>query len=175
MKTLFIYGSTGDLVKRKVIPALQKINIKVQIFALGRKNLENKEYQEIVCEGKCSSNFKERINYYENSLEQQKCETCDDLLDRKKTNFFYISLPPKMIRNALTQIIAIKEKGFKVKILIEKPFGENLEDAKNLEKFIIKNNLKKEVLLSDHYLFKKGIIRLKPKKFKKLKIVSLEK
>ena len=176
MKTLFIYGSTGDLVKRKVIPALQKLNIQVKILALGRKELNNDEYANIICkENECQNNFKKNIIYHKNFLEEETCRLCYDSLNKKGINFFYISLPPKMIKNALSQISDIKKHGFKVKILIEKPFGEDLSGAKKLKHFIWENKLKKEILLSDHYLFKKNILSLKKKNFKKLKIVGLEK
>lgn len=176
MKTLFIYGSTGDLVKRKVIPALQKLNIQMKILALGRKELSNEEYKKIICkENECQKSFKKSISYHKNFLEETTCKSCYNSLSKKEINFFYIPLPPKMIKNALSQIMNIKKQGFKVKILIEKPFGENLSDAKKLKHFIGKNKLKKEILLSDHYLFKKNILLLKKKNFKKLKIISLEK
>ena len=176
MKTLFIYGSTGDLVKRKVIPALQKLNIPVKILALGRKKLSSGDYKKIICkENECPNSFKKNIIYRKNLLEEITCASCYNSLNRKEINFFYISLPPKMIKNALSQIGDIKKHGFKVKILIEKPFGENLSDAKKLKHFIWKNKLKKEIVLSDHYLFKKSILSLKKKNFRKLKIVGLEK
>ena len=94
------------------------------------------------------------------------CSVCSDFLDKDKTNYFYLSIPPKFFNELLVFLSQLKKKGIKVKILIEKPFGENLEYAKQLEKLIKNGDIEDDVFLSDHYLFKKNIINLEKRNFK---------
>ena len=173
---LFIFGSTGDLVRKKIIPAFMGLKLKdLEIIALGRRELTNETYEDFICNGKCFKDFKHKPIYRKIEMEGEiSCENCEELLDKSKDNFFYIAMPPEFIEEILTYLARIKEKGFRIKILIEKPFGSNLEDAKRLKRLISNNNLAGDVSLSDHYLFKEEIVKLKRQDFKRMKIVSLE-
>lgn len=173
---LFIFGSTGDLVKRKVIPALQKLKIeKLKIYAIGRKEFENKEYKDFVCEDNCSIEFKKTMSYIKINYNQDSfCDECNPFLDKEEINFFYLALPPNLYENTLKFILGLKRKGYKVKILIEKPLGESLAHFKELKK-IIDKEVKGDIFISDHYLFKNKILSLEKNNFQKLKIISTEK
>lgn len=174
---LFIFGSTGDLVKRKVLPALQSLNKdNLEIVAIGRKDFTHEIYHDFVCEGdRCSPRFKKILKYIQVDFEKEDiCEgnVCRDMFDKKQNNFIYISMPPWTIIKILLSLSKMKKEGFDFSILIEKPLGENLEQAIELKKIINENNL--DVFLSDHYMFKKNVINLNKQKFEKLKIVSAE-
>ena len=174
---LFIFGSTGDLVRRKVLPALQSLKKEdLEIIAIGRKELDKNDYCNFACDDKCDDNFKKSIHYIKTDFNDGNfCSVCSDFLDKDKTNYFYLSIPPKFFNELLVFLSQLKKKGIKVKILIEKPFGENLEYAKQLEKLIKNGDIEDDVFLSDHYLFKKNIINLEKRNFKELKITVIEK
>ncbi|MEM4181795.1 MAG: hypothetical protein QXX68_01415 [Candidatus Pacearchaeota archaeon] len=158
---LFVFGVTGDLFRRKVLKALSEIK-NLEIIGLTRKNnVENK---------------KEKLEYLKISFENEKvfCERCSKFFSKSEINYFYISLPPDKIFEAINYINDIKNEGYKVRILIEKPFGANLNEALKLKDFIEKNNLIEYVFLADHYLFKEGFLLNKNKKPKKVSIVNLE-
>ena len=144
---LFIFGSTGDLVKRKVLPALQNLQKNdLEIWAIGRKNFTHEIYKNFVCSNMCSLYFRKRLHYLKiNFQEKNICKPCEKILDKNKINYFYISMPPKSADKILISLAKIKKKGFKLKILIEKPFGENLKHAKKLEKIIKQKGLEKEI------------------------------
>lgn len=173
----FVFGSTGDLVKRKIVPALSKINIPdLEIIALGRKDFEDNSYHSFICEsGQCFNNFNKKPEYTKISIDKEVvCEECIKKIDKENVNFFYSAMPPQNIEQIINYIGKLKRDGYKVKLLIEKPFGENLESALFLEKRIIENNLTLDVFISDHYVFKDEILNLDKKDFNKIKIVSLE-
>jgi glucose-6-phosphate 1-dehydrogenase len=173
----FIFGSTGDLVKRKIVPALSKINIpNLEIIALGRKDFENDSYNFFVCEsGQCFTNFNKKPEYAKISIDKEiVCEKCISKIDKNDTNFFYSAMPPQNIEQIINYVGNLKKEGYKVKLLIEKPFGENLESALLLEKKIIENDLLNDVFISDHYVFKDEILNLNQRDFNNIKIVSLE-
>jgi glucose-6-phosphate 1-dehydrogenase len=175
---LFIFGSTGDLVKRKIIPAFLELRVDdLEIIALGRKDFTQEEYHRFVCDGgDCFKDFKNKPKYEKANFESGFiCENCGQFLDSDSINYFYSAMPPKNIVDILKYLSNIKKQGYKIRALIEKPFGENLKDAISLKELAEKEGIIDDIFVSDHYLFKDEIIPIKKKKFKKLKIVSLEK
>ncbi|MEJ2267863.1 MAG: Gfo/Idh/MocA family oxidoreductase, partial [Nanoarchaeota archaeon] len=154
---LFIFGSTGDLIKRKIFPALQEINKKdLEIYAMGRREFDKNSYISFSCQ-KCSDKFKEKINYLKVNFESKDLlKNYKHILNKNKTNHFYLALPPRLHQQIIIYLGELKNKGFKLKILIEKPFGENLENAKELDNLLEKYNLKQDLFLADHYLFKQN-------------------
>ena len=174
---LFIFGSTGDLIKRKVLTSIQSLKEKdLEIYALGRRELDRKEYQNFICEDRCELDFKERLHYLQINYDSKEfCLGCIKYLQKNKINYFYVALPPKIYENILIQLGKLKKKGFKIKILLEKPFGNSLKEAKKFIEIIRAYNLSEDLLLADHYLFKKEIKNLKEQEFHKAKLVSIEK
>lgn len=171
---LFIFGSTGDLFKRKVITALREIK-DIEIVALGRNKLSDEQYFEKVCPT-CDDKIRKRTKYLPITFSDKiQCLGCDDYFSKKKTNYFYIALPPEKIIETLTYICSVKKFGYKIKVLIEKPFGSSKEEASGIKNFIETEKLEEDVFLADHYLFKKNIMDIKLTDFKKIKITSLEK
>ena len=174
----FIFGSTGDLVKRKIVPALSNIPLPdLEIIALGRRDfIDNSSYNDFICEsGMCFNHLNKKPEYNKIDFKDEiVCEKCIEKLEKKNTNFFYSAMPPQNIEIIIEYVGKIKKNGYKVKLLIEKPFGENLESAEYLKKVIEKENLLEDIFISDHYVFKDEIINLSKLDFKKIKIVSLE-
>ena len=174
---LFIFGSTGDLVRRKIIPAFRELKVKdLEIIALGRKDFTKETYEKFVCDDNCFDDFEREPQYHKADFgDTLICERCGEFLDAEEINYFYSAMPPKNIGLILSYLGKLKRDGYQIRALIEKPFGESLDDAKKLKKLVEEEDLLEEVYISDHYLFKDEILPIKPVDFKKLKIVSLEK
>ncbi|OHA15535.1 MAG: hypothetical protein A3H57_00250 [Candidatus Taylorbacteria bacterium RIFCSPLOWO2_02_FULL_43_11] len=172
---LFIFGATGDLVRRKVVPALLSLNHpNLNIIALGRREFTDSMYQALVCEDdECRKKFEPK--YYKVDFgDSLVCEDCDKYLSKNETNLFYSALPPGQIEDVLKYVGLLKKGGFKVKLLIEKPFGTDLKHAKHLVSVIDQYGLQNDLFISDHYLFKDGVRKVRPRSFSKFKMVSLE-
>ena len=174
---LFIFGSTGDLVKRKVVPAISALRgFDLTVVTLGRKDHTDQSYRNFVCDGECDENFSDKHVYVKIDMENGvECQDCLLHLDKKGVNYFYSALPPANIADVVRYLGRLKRDGYRIKLLVEKPFGTSLKDAVNLKKLIAKEKMTEDVLVSDHYLFKKEVMARKPRAFKKLEIVSLEK
>ncbi len=168
---IFIFGSTGDLVKRKILHSLHEFK-GLEVYAIGRKLLNDREYAENYCV-KCDEKFKDNLRYIPVDYTKDLPIEFYERLSKKDTNYFYIALTPHLILDVLKKINNLRKRGFHVSILIEKPFGNDIKDAERIKSYIIKENMEKEIFLADHYLFKEGISEI-PKNFKEIKIVSLE-
>ena len=148
----------------------------LEIVALGRKEFTDEMYRDFICDDDCFKDFKFKPKYHKVNFEGElKCEGCDDYLSKDEENFFYSALPPRNIGTLLRYIGAVKRQGFNVSVLIEKPFGISLADAKRLKALAERQNLIDDVFISDHYLFYSRLLSLGVTSFKNLKIVSLEK
>ncbi len=172
---LFIFGSTGNLVKTKVMPALMQGKWSdLQIIALGRRPLTTNSYLKHL---NLTSPPNYPITYHQIDFNSNLTNQLKNLLDSNTCNYFYLALPPHIIPQLIDSIFAIKSAYSKLTccFLIEKPFGTNYQSAKQLTNQIQSLNLTNQIYLADHYLFKKPIrdFSLIPKQH--LKITALEK
>jgi glucose-6-phosphate 1-dehydrogenase len=164
---LIIIGVSGDLSKRKLLPAIGQIAMtgmtpeKFRIIGVTRQsgiNLDNlltftsnKEYL-----NKNTELFEmdlENIDDYkklENHLKEIEKE-----FDSSAQYIFYLSVPPKISKSIIELIgksgLAKKDN---TKLLLEKPFGTDLNSAKELVSDIDKYFKSEQVYRIDHYLAK---------------------
>ena len=173
---LFVFGATGDLFKRKVLEWLQSLNNKdLEVIAIGRKNFSTEIYQDFICNGRCNPEFKNSLTYKEIEFTHKDIyTTCSKNLNKDEINYFYISLPPHTFDTIINVVWEIKANGYQVQLLLEKPFGHNFDNAKQLKETLIQKQLCDYTYLSDHFMFKDTILQLKQQDFKSLEIGSLE-
>ncbi len=170
---LIIFGSTGDLVKKKVFPALGEFK-ELEIINLGRKDISIEQFTKNYCTN-CSEELKKRISYRKIDFDKDFCLDCETLISANEQMYFYISLPPKMVYLILSNLVKLKKHGINFNVLIEKPFGFNLQEAQKLNELIKQEKLEKQIYLADHYLFKPEILKLNQLNCKEVEITSLEK
>jgi glucose-6-phosphate 1-dehydrogenase len=191
--TFILFGATGDLAKRKIFPALynlyidQKLPQPISIIGLGRRELTNVEFQEKVKES--ILNFSRRLEhdasemgdflnaFRYNQLDVTKPEDYQKLLELVKqreeelnlqeNRMFYLSVAPEFF-----DIIAlnIKESGLGAangwkRLMIEKPFGHNLQSARELNEKLSKAFEEEEIYRLDHYLGKPMVQNLEALEF----------
>ena len=175
-----IFGGTGDLSKRKLIPALydlyraDKISEDAIIIAHGRRDLKRDEYQNIVKDSVLKNSkgdtsllgdFIEKCHYVGGKLEEEGVvdsfntifSTINDLA--KYQIVFYLATPPNVATDILNFISKSKLcKDFREKkIVMEKPFGIDSLSANILNKKVHKVFLEKEIYRIDHYLGKETV------------------
>ena len=111
---LFVFGATGDLFKRKVLPALQELNSSdLNIVGIGRKEFVEENFRNYVCSNNCTPNFRQKINYIQVDFEKSPiCKDCEKYFDKEGVNYFYISLPPKLMYQVINEIITYKKKEY---------------------------------------------------------------
>lgn len=147
-KALIIFGTTGSLAKRKIFPALislensGKLDKSLKVIGYGRKNFD----------GQPIDNF----TYVRGELTDLSGLVKLIKKDKIKEVFCFIALPPGLY----IQTIDLMEKHFKglrIKVALEKPFGNSLKNALELAKTIEKYGGKNFYLI-DHYLAKQSIM-----------------
>ena len=157
-RRIVIFGATGDLCKRKLIPALYELWKKEllphNILIVGASRREyTKEYW-IEHLGDYPTEFTDWMDFVCCDLDCQ--DSLNQLHDESADTTYFLSVPPERYENG---IINLKEAGFlddpdHSRVVIEKPFGYDLKSADHLQSVVERHLREKQVYRIDHYLGK---------------------
>ena len=184
---MVIFGATGDLTKRKLFPALYNLAKEkflpenFAIVGVGRQEMETEDFRrkiiselkEFVGSGtdkKLLEWFNERTFYTGGDFDEDKKLFKDIkkmLGDVGKqfsippNYFYYMATPPSLFANVAEKISANglgrEEDGYWRRFIFEKPFGRDLESAKNLNTELLKILEENQIYRIDHYLGKETV------------------
>ena len=169
-----IFGATGDLTTKKLIPALYRLYEEEQliepftIVCIGRRAYETAVFVGEIrnkIEGQYPrwSTFAENVHYYsmdfsiEAGFEAFKIYVESLNLPIYGEKIFYLATAPHyfpIIAHALIEQQMIIRGDMRSKIVFEKPFGEDLETAKAYNKLLLESIEESQVYRIDHYLGK---------------------
>lgn len=176
--TFIIFGASGDLSQRKLLPSLFKLYKKkmfdkpFNILAIGRRDIDDKLYRESVRNSLINKNynhesiqdFNSNINYFKMDLEKSDdYHKLSSFLSEKYEfqNFiFYFAISPDLyctVANNLFKVGLTKEKNGFRRVIIEKPFGRDLESAISLNNELHKFFEESQIFRIDHYLGKETV------------------
>lgn len=169
---MVIFGGTGDLTYRKLLPAIMNLEEEGRlakefiIVSVGRKSFTKESYsQEIAKKIGKDYTFFERTEYFQLSFDEvfgyRKLNYYLNDLDTKwgteGNRLFYFATAPKyfeVIANNLQQSGMIHQNNSWQRVMIEKPFGYDLSSAKRLNKVLCDTVKEKNIFRIDHYLGK---------------------
>ncbi|MEJ2759533.1 MAG: glucose-6-phosphate dehydrogenase, partial [Anaerolineales bacterium] len=178
---IVIFGVTGDLTKRKLIPALYQLALADQlpdelaIIGFARRDWDDaylrSEMKKDVEKFSRTQPIDEEVldailscmYYVQSSFEQPEGYTkLREKLDELDVSnlIFYLSTPPSsydtIVERIGTEDLAHCEGGW-VRIVIEKPYGHDLESARTLDKTVHQVFEEDQVYRIDHYLGKETV------------------
>lgn len=183
---MVIFGASGDLTKRKLLPAL---------YNLAKRNLLPKEFALVGC---ASPDFSEddyrkrvRSDLHEFAGAEENCPFCDWLIERlyylagdfedagfygrlkpllaevdqkhdtSGNYLYYLATTPTLFGKVVSQLGAAglteQSNGRWRRVVIEKPFGHDVESAKALNTEIGKVLTEDQIYRIDHYLGKETV------------------
>lgn len=182
-QTIVIFGASGDLTKRKLIPALYNLyaqgRLSERTFIVGysRSPFSNEAFRDRLREWVEKSDqfndetwarFSQSISYCSGSL-----DSTDDLqqLDRyvaehetgEANRLYYLAVAPEFYETALNSLHALgmsqQGNGWR-RVVVEKPFGTDSKTAQTLNQVIHKGFSEDQVYRIDHYLGKETVQNL---------------
>ena len=157
-RRIVIFGATGDLCKRKLIPALfqlwEKELLPEGLLIVGASRREHSKETWLDHLGDYPEDFTNWLDFVCCDLDCK--DSLNKLHDQSADTTYFLSVPPERYENA---IINLKEAGFlddpnSSRVVIEKPFGYNLESANHLQSVVGRYLREKQVYRIDHYLGK---------------------
>ena len=183
---LVVFGATGDLAKRKIIPALFRRFIAGQIpdvsriLGISRQELSSKEYNVMVMDF-----IKEfvPVNVYDQNDVVKFCKMITflsvDLKSDKgwkelekffaynsnQIRTFYLSISPSLIDSCTKKLNDYALITANTRVVVEKPLGTDLPSAKMLNDTLRRVFNEKQIFRIDHYLGKETVQNLMALRF----------
>ncbi len=184
---MIIFGATGDLTKRKLFPALYylaKYGFLPENFAVigvGRQELSGEVFRKQILAdlkefvGKDIDSdlvnwFRERTYYSGGDFDDDKPLFKDIknlLAEVTKTHsipenyFYYLAIPPSLFANVAEKItnngLGKETEKYWRRFIFEKPFGRDLESAKQLNADLLNILDERQIYRIDHYLGKETV------------------
>ena len=176
-KGIVIFGATGDLCKKKLIPALYKLWLKdllpenFVITGCARRSPTTQQWKESL--GYYPDEFLHHLDYI--SADLDNVDSLRHLPDYLHDNTYFLSVPPERYSNA---IINLKEAGKlddpdRSRVVIEKPFGYDYQSADNLQSVVERHLREKQVYRIDHYLGKDTVNNILTTRFSNILLEPL--
>ena len=175
-KGIVIFGATGDLCKRKLIPALHKLWEKgllpenFTITGAARREPTAEQWKQSL--GDYPEEFLWNLDYQ--CADLSNIDTLQNLPEHDDVTYF-LSVPPERYENA---IVSLKESGLlndpeKSRLVIEKPFGYDYKSAYHLQSVVERHLREKQVYRIDHYLGKDTVNNILATRFSNILLEPL--
>ena len=179
-----IFGASGDLTKKKLLPALfhlEESGLLPEQFAVvgvARRDLSQTfapDMKKSIIESGAKEDdpklakFMERVSYFTTNFDdsdgyRRLKETLADIDKQQGTKgnrLFYLAVAPEYFEEIVDKLGEQKMQGASdgahVRVIIEKPFGHDLESAKKLNDGVAKIFDEKQIFRIDHYLGKETV------------------
>ncbi|MCS7186709.1 MAG: glucose-6-phosphate dehydrogenase [Armatimonadetes bacterium] len=180
---LVIFGASGDLMKRKLAPALLRLAEqgllpeKFAVLGFARTQMNDEDFRsnledsiKTTPKSDAWNWLRERLFYcqgnYGDCESMKRLQECLRQIDgRMKLEgnwLFYLATPPEVFDDL---VIGIRESGLNksqgwVRIVVEKPFGNDLESAQHLNRLLWTAFDEHSIYRIDHYLGKETVQNL---------------
>ncbi len=176
-RRIVIFGATGDLAKRKLIPALYDLWSKdllppnLLIVGASRRELTKEDWLKRL--GDYPVEFTDWMDFIQCDLSCK--ESLNHLHDPSEDTTYFLSVPPETYADA---IINLKEAGFldnpeRSRVVVEKPFGHDLESANHLQSVVERHLREKQIYRIDHYLGKDTVNNILATRFSNILLEPL--
>ena len=182
---LVIFGASGDLTRRKLLPAIynlaeaELLPKRFAIVGVARPRMDESSYRQQLRERVTDAegepleadkwrHIEERLHYisgefHEPALYQSLTKMLGDLTSRYSippNYLFYFATPPDLFATVADQLsasgLAKEEEGWR-RVIVEKPFGYDLESARALNARLTAGFQESQIYRIDHYLGKETV------------------
>ncbi len=183
--SIIIFGATGDLAKRKLLPAFFNLYIEgrmpeqFNIVALGRAEKNDEDFKNYIKENLIlfSRNkkaidtewekFQSHITYFRHQIDEDKSyedlelklKSLDEAYGLRANRLFYLSIAPNFVSTISGHLkkAELASEPSQDRIIIEKPFGHNKKSAVELNELLSRTFEEEQIYRIDHYLGKETV------------------
>ncbi len=189
--TIVIFGASGDLTQRKLVPALHTLSCRrllsseTRVIGIARDDYSDEFFRDVLYDGivrhsraasgpkdvcELWSDYAQNYSYMIGDLSDP--ETYRRLRDRLERDgagsgeegrgnvLFYTAVPPSLYREIVGHLgqggLSQSEAGWR-RIIVEKPFGHDLESARRLNEELHAVFGEAQIYRIDHYLGKETV------------------
>ena len=179
---LVIFGASGDLAKRKLIPALYELSQqdllpeKFAVLGVSRSALSDEDFRERMTEFLPESResspdietFLQRLSYFtlqtgeaaEYERLKRHLEELSAATGIPPNTIYYLATPPSLYEVIPRCLNAVRlchsDEGFR-RLIVEKPFGTDLSSAQDLNRNLLSYFREDQIYRIDHYIGKETV------------------
>jgi glucose-6-phosphate 1-dehydrogenase len=184
---LVIFGASGDLTQRKLVPAIyqmkrdRRMPPEITVVGVARRPWTHDYFREQMRSGieefgggigpeDFWKDFAQGLYYFPGDIDNPESyeklkEFLAELDEKRRTRgnrVFYLSVSPNFFPEAIRQLgsAGMLSDPIKHRLVIEKPFGRDLSSAKALNRVVQKVCTEQQVYRIDHYLGKETVQNL---------------
>ena len=180
-----IFGASGDLTRRKLVPSLFRLRkqkllpANLAVLGISRTEYSDEEFRDRVAPDGAEEDwdeFSQGLFYMAGSYKDTECyEELQKKLDRLQKDreippnvVYYLAVAPDAFPTIVEQLGKLgmnrSDKGW-VRVIFEKPFGTDLKSAQALNDAIHQTFDEDQVYRIDHYLGKESVQNILPLRF----------
>ena len=182
---LTIFGATGDLTRRKLLPAIYDLAVQgllpdeFAVVGFGRRPQDETEFRQSLGAGikefarlewdeakwnwLCERIFYQQGAYGEGEAHaalEDRLQAVANQIGIGPNRLYYLSTPPEEFAPIIENLGAVKKAhkndGWR-RVIVEKPFGQDLDSARALNQLLGRFFTEKDVFRIDHYLGKETV------------------
>jgi glucose-6-phosphate 1-dehydrogenase len=183
---MVIFGAAGDLTKRKLIPALYNLakdrllSPEFAVVGFARREMSDEEFRQKISrdmqqhatdsvDAALWTQMVNRLYYVSGNFEddqayqrlQEKLLRIDQETKTNGNYFYYLATAPEYFSPVVQKLHALgltrEESGTWRRVVIEKPFGCDLDSAKSLNRDLARFLEERQIYRIDHYLGKETV------------------
>jgi glucose-6-phosphate 1-dehydrogenase len=184
--TVVIFGGSGDLARRKLLPALYNLAVDgllpaCAIVGFSREELDRDRYRKVAREGtdrfsrrpveeRAWADFERLVDYVSGAFDdpaayarlRARLEAVEREHGLPGSRLFYLAIPPSLIGTCVGQLqaaglVAAADDARFTRLVVEKPIGRDLATARELNEAVARVFDERQVFRIDHYLGKETV------------------
>jgi len=169
--SVILFGVTGDLARKKLLPALYRLfgdeGIRLPIVGVARSdwshdNLRDRARASLVesdepIDESLFSDFAQRLRYVRGNYNAPETfARLDAVMDQARAPLAFLAIPPSMFGVVVEGLAAVglDEHG---RVVVEKPFGRDLASARELNQILLSHYDEDAIFRIDHFLGKEPV------------------
>jgi len=181
---LVIFGGTGDLARRKILPALFRrycsgqVDPASRVIGAARTEMDDAAYREFAraaiaefddhdgCDMGRIDDFLGQLHYLTvDARGDAGWEALAELVKSDHVRAFYFSVGPGLFGDLAERLQRYGMAEADTRIVVEKPFGRDLESARRLNRDLARHFDETQIYRIDHYLGKETVQNLMAVRF----------
>ncbi|NIY78577.1 glucose-6-phosphate dehydrogenase [Celeribacter sp. HF31] len=181
---LVVFGGTGDLARRKILPGLYRrfcagqMPETARIIGAARSEHDTEEFRQIVreailefsakntCDEGQIGEFLKRLDYVRvDARGEEGWDALKGMMRDDVIKAYYFSVAPSLFGDIAERLMSYGIADDAARIVVEKPFGRDLKTAKALNKSLAQHFDETQIYRIDHYLGKETVQNLMAVRF----------
>lgn len=171
---LILFGATGDLTRRRLIPALYRLavdgDLDIPVLGVSRRDIGDDGFRDLVATALEELGVKVDPRVYEKLAanlayvhgDYRQASTFERIGERmgdQNCTVSFLAIPPDLFDDVVQGLAAagLNERG---RVVVEKPFGRDTESARELSEIIHRHYPEERVYRIDHFLGKEALQNL---------------